>query len=256
MGAGNGSQAPWKGRKILEYSVISQAPSCTFTTNFIHLNDSILKSQDFCIFKWKTAELMHLLARNHEKIPGPFLAFETGSGYLELQPLFSVSWDRNYKCMLHQRARVGIYMYLLKENWPNKFILHLSLNISHRLLLKTRPQSMHSYSKSTSTDPLINANNHYTSDKPSGLLIWQKCIKGKLATHLFNIWLYVQPQLDCVCWIPADCSSLLPQSFHAGTPYPSTGKPALAACSPWTASGGSLSPSAACTGQSRPRLLP
>lgn len=104
-----------------------------FTTNFIHLNDSILKSQDFCIFKWKIAELMHLLARNHEKIPGPFLAFETGSGYLELQPLFSVSWDRNYKCMLHQRARVGIYMYLLKESWLNRFILHLSLNISHRL---------------------------------------------------------------------------------------------------------------------------
>lgn len=82
---------------------------------------------------------------------------------------------------------------------------------------------MHSCSKSTSRDPLINANNHDTSDKPSGIHIWQKCIKVKLATHLFNICLYVQPQLDCVCGIPADCSSLLPQSFHAGTPYPSTG---------------------------------
>lgn len=81
-------------------------------------------------------------------------------------------------------------------------------------------------------------------------------MKEKLVTHLFKICFYVQPRLDCVHLIPADCSSLLPQSLHAGTPDPSTRKSAMAACSPWTASGGTPSPSAVCTGQSRPQLLP
>lgn len=122
-----GQEDSWRAGSHLS-SPIMNLP---FTTNFIHLKkDSILKSQAFFIFRWKIAELLHLLARNHEKIPGAFWAFETGSGYLELHPLASVSWDGNYKCVLHQR---GGYLHLLKESWPNKFILHLSLNISHRL---------------------------------------------------------------------------------------------------------------------------
>lgn len=115
-------------------------------------------------------------------------------------------------------------MYLLKESWPNKFILHFSLNISHRLCYL---KSVHK-----TCIPVVRILQLILSDVY--LMIWtwihtkhqtsqvafsyvKKCMKEKLVTHLFKICLYVQPRLDCVHLIPADCSSLLPQSLHGGT---------------------------------------